>query len=563
MRDGTHLAMNLYYKESLKNAGPVILIRTVYNKDQVFNWSSAWPELIDRGYTIAVQDIRGRYASEGQYQVARGRREDGVDTLDWILTQPFSNGRVGLGGCSYQGETQVVLEATHHPALVVGQPQSPASGYYRPGRAWQSFSGGAFELAQTAGWFASNGTTESPQFDFSKYLANIDTLPTGTLLKRSGAPSSDYEAWRASDPDGTFFRAMDLVMEDDSVSVPNLFFDTWYDYGARETLMMANQFRHKAQQERVREHQHLIIGPGTHCNFPQDDTELSVGERPMTGAALDYHQIQIDWYEQWLRPGSAAAKDIDKSRPFLTYYVMGANAWRTADAWPLPNTVRQRWYLGSKSSDDSNKDGHLILHPSSETSSTTFLYDPDDPVPSLGGHACCTGSDKEAGGYDQSEIEQRDDVLVFTSAPLQQGMETTGLFNARLFVSSSAVDTDFTVKLVDVYPDGKAYNVQEGIVRMRYRNSLRKPELITPGEVYEVDVDLNATSNYFAAGHRIRVEISSSNFPRFERNLNTGEPNGEGTHFIKATNTVWHGGHTASYLDLPMIPVTHLQDTAR
>ncbi len=541
MRDGVKLATDIYHNGDTSSAKPVILVRTVYGKNQTFGWNPVWAELVKQGYAVLIQDIRGRFESEGVYDIARGRREDGIDTLDWIVAQSWSNGKVGLSGCSYLGETQVVLEATNHPALVVGQPQSPASGYYKPGRAWQSFSGGAFDLAQTAGWFAGSGAIErGTQFDFERYLSIIDTLPTISLLERAGAPKTAYEAWRTSEPDGEYFRTMDLVMADDKVSTPNLFFDTWYDYGARETLMMANQFKRTAQSDAA-EHQQLIIGPGTHCNFAESPDQLSVGERPMSNGHFAYEQAQIDWYNYWLK----GEKNASLERPFLTYYLMGANEWRTANEWPLTNTKRTNWYLHS--------DGRLSLDTQVQTGSVTYTYDPANPVPSHGGHSCCTGSDSEAGGYDQRANQSRADVLTFRSEPLVEGVEVTGLITATLFVSSSAVDTDFTVKLIDIYPTGEAYNVQEGIVRMRYRDSLREPTLIEPNKVYEVQVDLNASANYFAKGHRIAVEVSSSNFPRFERNLNTGENNSLGTEFIKADNSIWMGGIKASYLQLPII----------
>ena len=576
MRDGIHLSTDIYFNGENDKPRPTILIRTVYNKNSAFDWNPVWKALVAQGYAIAIQDIRGRYESEGKYTVARGRREDGEDTLDWITRQPWSNGKVGLSGCSYLGEAQVVLQTTQHAALVVGQPQSAASGYYRPGRAWQSFSGGAFELGQTAGWFASNGAKvfygppltgearsqwfqssarqnyqSSPKQNFDRYLENIATLPVISLLSRSEVPPSDFESWRNSVPDDDYFRSMDLVKSGDSTSVPNLFFDTWYDYGARETLMMANQFKAQASTAEARKHQYVVIGPGTHCNFPQSEKELSAGERPISNTARNYSQIQLDWYNYWLN----GEKNISIERPFLTYYVLGADEWRTADAWPIPGTEMTHWYLSASGpANSASGAGKLVQHAEAGQGRDRFHYDPSNPVPSLGGHTCCTGSDTEAGGYDQSEIEARNDVLVYTSAPLEEGIEVTGLIKAHLFVSSSAKDTDFTVKLVDVYPDGRAFNVQEGVQRMRYRNSLRTPELMVPGEVYEIEVDLNATSNFFAPGHRIRIEVSSSNFPRIERNLNTGASNADTSQYQVARNTIWHGGEHASYLELPVIP---------
>ncbi|WP_157726577.1 CocE/NonD family hydrolase [Thalassotalea crassostreae] len=576
MRDGIHLSTDIYFTGQLNKPRPTILIRTVYNKNNTFSWNPVWQQLVDQDYAVVIQDIRGRYESEGNYNIGRGRREDGIDTLDWITKQPWSNGKVGLSGCSYLGEAQVVLEATNHPALVVGQPQSAASGYYRPGRAWQSFSGGAFELGQTAGWFASNGskvfhgpnlTGEErsqwfnsrqskkfdmlPEFDFKQYLKNLMTLPTINILERSGAYPSDYKKWISANPDDNYFQTMDLVKSNDSVSVPNLFFDTWYDYGARETLMMAEQFRKYGKTELAKAHQYVVIGPGTHCNFPTQDEELSAGQRPLKNTTQSFEKIQIDWFNYWLKGENNSAI----KRPFLTYYVLGENRWRSAEQWPLPNTNYQKWYLSKISKANSRLGGGQLSRskPSAAVLSDSFIYDPANPIPSLGGHTCCTGSDKEAGAYDQSTIELRNDVLVYTSAALKQGIEVTGLIKAHLFVSSSAKDTDFTVKLVDVYPDGKAYNVQEGVLRMRYRDSLESPTLMKPDKVYEIEVDLNATSNYFSKGHQIRVEISSSNFPRIERNLNTGESNHLGTYFIEAKNTVWLSDEKASYIELPVI----------
>jgi putative CocE/NonD family hydrolase len=575
MRDGVHLSTDVYFEGEVRKGRPSILIRTVYNKNYVFRWNPVWEKLVSQGYAIVIQDIRGRYESEGSYQIARGRREDGWDTLEWILNQPWANGKVGLGGCSYQGETQIVLEATKHPSLVVGQPQSAASGYYRPGRAWQSFSGGAFELGQTAGWFAGEGTNvfygpnltgESrsdwfndkrshnykmrPDFDFNKYLKNIKTLPTISLLSRSGATPNDFDLWRANTPDGDYFRSMDLVDANDRISVPNLFFDTWYDYGSRETLMMAEQFRQNARTDLVKHNQFVVIGPGTHCNFPQRESEKSVGNRPLDNVAYDYESLQLNWFNKWLK---GEDNNINQ-RPFLTYYVMGEHKWRYSDSWPLKNTKYTKWYLDhSVQANSLSSDGTLTIAKPLKEKNDSFVYDPEDPVPSLGGHTCCAGTDTEAGGYDQTEIERRGDVLVYSSPVLKKGIEVTGLIKANLFVTSSAKDTDFTVKLVDVYPDGRAFNVQEGVIRMRYRESLRSPSLINPGQIYEVEVDLNATSNFFTEGHKIRVEVSSSSFPRIERNLNTGEENYKGTHFISATNSILLGGKHASYIELPVI----------
>jgi putative CocE/NonD family hydrolase len=574
MRDGTRLSTDIYIPEGADGKLPVILLRTVYGKNTVFDNSPALNAALQRGYVVAVQDVRGRYESEGDYVIATGRREDGYDTVDWLIAQDWSNQKVATAGCSYLGETQVVLAAAKHPNHLAAVPMSPASGYYAPGRAWQAFDGGVFELGQTAGWFAGSGTKvflqppasidrqewfrspaaklykQDPEIDFSKYLPFLKTLPTYDLLKRAGLPPTDYELWVSSLPDSGYFREMDFVQASDSVDVPMLFMDSWYDYGAAETLAMFNQFQKKGLSERSRNNQFIIIGPSTHCGYPYATENTIVGERELGDARLDFFGIQLDWYDYWL-------KGIDNgvtNMPKIQYYLMGKNAWRSADQWPLDGTVYTKLYLDSGGEANSRMgDGVLLFSPPERDVLDQFVYDPATPVPSLGGHTCCTGTDTEAGGYDQSTIEMRDDILVYTSEVLGEGIEVTGPLKVVLQVSSSAVDTDFTAKLVDVYPDGRAFNIQEGALRMRFRESLSKKVLMTPGEVYEIELDLHASSNYYAEGHRIRLEVSSSNFPRWERNLNTGGNNFDETEWKTATNRVHHSKKHLSYVVLPVI----------
>jgi putative CocE/NonD family hydrolase len=275
-----------------------------------------------------------------------------------------------------------------------------------------------------------------------------------------------------------------------------------------------------------------------------------VGERELGDARLDVIGLQLRWFDYWL-------KGIDNGvtgMPRLQYYVMGRNRWQTAAAWPIPGTQFRKLYLGSRGRANSRRgDGLLSFEQPAGGATDTFLYDPAAPVPSLGGHSCCTGTDKESGAYDQSEVELRDDVLVYTSATLADGLEVTGPLELVLHVSSSAPDTDFTAKLVDVYPDGRAFNVQEAALRMRYREGFDADLRMRPSEVYRVRLDLHVTSNYFGAGHRIRLEVSSSNFPRWDRNLNTGGRNYDESEFTTANNTVHHSTTYPSYLVLPIV----------
>ncbi|MEC8822183.1 MAG: CocE/NonD family hydrolase, partial [Pseudomonadota bacterium] len=321
-------------------------------------------------------------------------------------------------------------------------------------------------------------------------------------------------------------------------------------YGPAETIEMFKTFQRNAQSEQARNNQFLIIGPGTHCDYTESTDDAIVGARNLGDASLNYSALQLQWYDYWLKGKENAITEM----PHIQYYVMGKNQWRNSEVWPLASTNYQKWYLAGKGKAQSRTgDGLLSLNLPENDTRDSYVYDPADPVPSLGGHTCCTGSDTEAGGYDQSEIELRQDVLVYTSPELIHGFEVTGELKAVLYVSSSAVDTDFTVKLVDVYPTGKAYNIQEGAIRMRYRNSLSDSQLIEPGKIYQVEVALNVTSNYFAAGHKLRVEISSSNFPRWERNLNTGGNNYDETNWKTAQNTIYHSAIYPSHLVLPVI----------
>jgi len=332
--------------------------------------------------------------------------------------------------------------------------------------------------------------------------------------------------------------------------MPMLFMDSWYDYGTAETLAMFNQFQKKGLSKRTRNNQFIIIGPSTHCGYPYATEQTMVGERDLGDARLDFFGIQLDWYDYWLKGIDNGVTEMPK----IQYYLMGKNEWRSADQWPLAKTTYTKLYLDSGGEANSRLgDGVLSFEPPQTDIVDQFVYDPATPVPSLGGHTCCTGTDTEAGGYDQSAIEMRDDVLVYTSAVLEQGIEVTGPLKVVLQVSSSTVDTDFTAKLVDVYPDGRAFNIQEGALRMRHREGLSKKVLMTPGEVYEIELDLHASSNYYAAGHRIRLEVSSSNFPRWQRNLNTGGNNYDETEWQTATNRVFHTETKLSYVVLPVI----------
>jgi len=538
MRDGVRLATDLYFPLDSEETMPVVLWRTVYSKQNSFVNEPLIPMLVEQGYVVAVQETRGRGDSEGEFVPTVGDRNDGYDTVSWLTSQPWSNQKLGTAGCSALGEVQLLLAATRHPHHLTAIPETSASGYNIRGRPWASFDGGVFELAQTAGWFAGDPSR-----------VNYSYLPIIDILKNAGIPPSDYENFARSHPEGEYFMNLEWVRPGDTLDVPALFFDSWYDYGAAETLALFNVLQEESSSARARENQFVVIAPGTHCSYRNTEDIVPVGERDLGDFRIDVFALQLQWFDYWLKGIDNGVTD----RPKIQYYLMGKNEWKSASAWPVPGTRYEKLYLGSSSRANSRiGNGTLSFTLSDGAGSDYFVYDPANPVPSLGGHSCCTGTDTESGSYDQSDIELRPDILVYTSEPLAGGLEVTGPLEVVLRVSSSAVDTDFTAKLIDVYPDGRAFNVQEGALRMRYRDGLDQDLRMEPGEIYTARLDLHATSNFFGPGHRVRLEISSSNFPRWSRNLNTGGNNFDESEWIVAENVVYHSKENPSYIILPV-----------
>ena len=570
MRDGVRLATDLYFPVGADTPLPVVQIRTPYGKLPHRREASAARYFASHGFAVAVQDMRGRYQSEGEYFVSRADREDGYDMVSWLADQPWSNGRIGTYGCSYLGENQMQLAATRNPHHAAALPQAAGGSY----RYFGVIFGGVTELAASLGWFRGAGSkvfyrippgtareemlqveemiNPAPNPGELDFQAAWRTLPYIDMLKASGAPPTDFEAFVSHEPGDPWWDRIGYVQPDDRFDVPALHVNSWYDLGVGETLKLFNLLSDNAESDRARDNQFAIISPTDHCTSEIATSRTVVGERDLGDARLDYWTIYLDWFDHWLR-GDA---DADFDMPRLQYYLMGANEWRTAGSWPVEGTEFRPMYLHSGGSANTRAgDGRLSWEaPAEEQPADTFTYDPDDPVPTIGGPVCCTGTaDAPAGGFDQSAVEDRDDVLVYTSEPLDEGIEVTGPIELVLYVSSDAPDTDFVGKLVDVHPDGRAINVQEGILRARYREGYGRKVWMEPGEVYELRIDLQATANYFGAGHRIRLEITSSSFPRWERNLNTGGRNHDETEWELARNSVHHAPTHASRLIVPIV----------
>lgn len=581
MRDGIRLATDLYLpKTDAAAKAPVVLIRTPYGNTPGHSFYEAPAAFFaSHGYVVAVQDKRGRFRSEGLYVAEGGDADDGYDTVDWLSKQSWSNGRIGTYGCSYAGDIQVILAKTKHPALKAMIPQGSSgvagsiAGMYRyfGGRI-----GGALELAAYVGWFSEHGQKAtphlSPELDHANYNAlyaryvqptkpvTIDYqrawnhLPVKDALRDQGFLFTDFEDNVTKRPGDPYWSTLPYMTDDYTSDVPALFVNSWYDMGADVTLMEFNHFRAHSVSALARANQYAIISPTAHCNSESEEApDAKVGSRPVGDTRFDYWQTYLTWFDYWLKGDTAAQKKVTEW-PHLRYFVMGKNIWSSADAWPITGARPYTLYLSStKGANSLFGDGRLQPNSVSDrvAASDSFVYDPANPVPSLGGQICCTGMvDFLQGSQDQRVIEARHDVLVYTSATLTTGIEATGPVEIVLYGGSSAVDTDFTVKLIDVYPDGRAFNVLESIFRARYRDGQEKEVWMKQGEVYEMHIPMLATSNYFGPGHRVRIEVSSSNFPRFDRNLNVGGNNAEATHWVIASNSIHHSASYPSRLIL-------------
>jgi putative CocE/NonD family hydrolase len=576
MRDGVRLSTDLYFPRIEQSTLPVIMIRTPYSKTGFGGRTEKLATMMaGQGYVVAVQDKRGRYESEGTYLIFGGDADDGYDSVDWLSKQPWSNGRVGTYGCSYSGDVQMLAAQERHPALKAMIPQASFSPIGSAGGQYKYFgmrTGGAVNLAGNIHWFLEAGSKiyyrpppgltheqfleVSKFFDPAPHVKSPDYpklwwhLPIVDTLQFAGAPPTDFADAVSRDVTDPWWDQGHYMTDQYRSDVPALFVNSWYDFGARETIFEFEMLRRQSVSALARDNQFLLISPTTHCRSEYAGADDLVGERDVGDARLDYWSIYFKWFAYWLKGEKNAITDM----PRVRYYLMGKNEWRSARDWPIPGTHLTKFFLSSTGHANSlNGDGKLSTQVAASDAVDRFVYDPGNPVPSFGGPLCCTDGSNAGGSYDQRKIEVRDDVLVYTSAPLDKGIEVTGPIDAVLSVSSDAKDTDFTAKLVDVYPDGRAFNIQEGILRARYREGQTRKAWLQPGDIVSLRIDMGATSNYFGAGHRIRLEVSSSSFPRWDRNLNTGGRNYDETAWLIAHNAVHHSVAHTSYLLLPVV----------
>jgi putative CocE/NonD family hydrolase len=564
MRDGTVLFADIY-RPSGPGRYPVILTRTAYDRTGVS--PSFGIRAAGEGYVLVSQDIRGRYASEGVFHAFPNEANDGYDTCAWICEQPWSNGRIGTFGASYVGLTQWQAALAGAPGVEAMVPNVTAADYHE---GW-CYQGGAFELSflksWTLTWLATDTARRLAASDpaFQTKLetlwdrcdameADFDIMPlAGDPLLAELAPY--YDEWLAHPDHGPFWDQYKVDGNYGRLDQAVLHAGGWYDVFLGGTIQNYMGMRAGAKTEAARKAQRLLIGPWDHMTITNQTPvgEYDPGVRSWYGT-IDFDGIHLRFYDRYLR-------DMDngvEEEPPVRIFVMGENRWRLENEWPLARTAFTDFYFHSDGSANTlNGDGVLSREePSAGSRPDHYIYDPLNPVPNMGGGLCCNEAKSNGGQYDQRSVEARPDVLCYTSAPLEQPVEVTGPVTVTLYASSSAVDTDFTAKLVDVCPCGCVVNLTDGIIRARYRNGTGQQELMSPGEVYTFEIDCWATSHLFGAGHQIRVEISSSNFPRFDRNPNTGGviATTKREECIVAHQTIHHSQEYPSRIRLPIVP---------
>ena len=543
MRDGVVLRADLY-RPAMGERFPVLLMRTYYHNQVPFKVD--WAVKCARaGYAVVLQDIRGRFDSDGFWRPYVDDPQDGHDTLQWIGSQPWCDGNIGTFGVSYDGFTSTLSAPLGSPCLKAMMPFASQEDNYGHIR-----NQGVLEL-----WNAVNFAAMGQRAHATSLWSAVDIetvwkrLPLLTLMD----DIVDRPFYRKVIEHYTFddfWKSYSLKGKYKDVKAPAYNLTGWYDNLLHEGFKQFRGWSQEGGSPEVRARSRLLVGPWTHYY-------ISSGGGVDYGSDLNFiPEEMVDTSDEILRWFDQRLKGIDTGiddEPPLKLFVMGANVWRQEDEWPLPNTQFTRFYLHSGGRANSLfGDGVLRMAPPGPGKPDTYDYNPADPVPSWGGQIQPPAM---SGPRDRRSVERRDDLLVYTSDPLQQDTEVTGPVDLLLYASSSAPDTDFTVTLVDVHPAGKATILCEGIVRARFRESVERPTLVEPGKIHPYHISLWETSNSFKAGHRIRVEVSSSNFPRFDRNLNTGNPPGFDAEIRVATQTIYHDRDHPSHIVLPIVPV--------
>jgi len=582
MRDGIGLATDIYRPKSNIKV-PIIFSRTPYNfntwrdgKENEGTYKRAY-EAVKRGYAYVVQNERGRYFSEGEWDILGTPLTDGYDAFSWMSSQAWSNGKIGTLGCSSTAEWQMAVAALDHPSHAAMVPQGYGAGVGRVGDYFEQgnwYRGGVEQLL-FASWLygvehdkfkprVPIGATqedlirisrfydlapENPPVDWAEAFQH---LPLQDLLKNVNGKKEVFDKMIRRKPNDPDWYKGGLYHDDMDIGVPSFWFVSWYDIATSPNIALFNHVRNNAKDLSVRDDQYLVIAPTLHCGYTRASENTIVGERSVGDARLNYDEQIYNWFDLMLK---GKDNDFKDKTPRVQYYTMGSNKWQSSETWPPENSEMTTFYLSSNGNANTlNGDGALTsLKRKIVNNKDSFTYDPMNPIKSNGGGVCCSGNAIQGGAFDQKEMELNENILVYTTDSLKDGMEISGFINSTLYLSSDVKDTDITIKIIDVYPDGRAYNLDETIQRVRYREGYDKEVFMEKDKVYKVNMTPMSTSNYFKKGHKIRLEISSSNFPRFARNLNTGGDNYNETESIIANNTIYHSKKYLSSITLPII----------
>jgi uncharacterized protein len=536
MRDGIVLRADLYLPETDRPVGAIVN-RTPYDKSSpLIQLAAIEPErVVDAGFALVCQDVRGRFASEGEFYTFFCDVEDTYDTVEWTAAQHWCDGNVGMAGRSYAAAVQWLGAAEQPPHLKAISPIVTGSDFYN---GW-IYEGGAFQFGFNVFWI---WLMSNPR-GISKLDGVYKHLPLRTLPIDDLAWARLYAHWLAHSTDDHYWRSLAINRRYDKMQVPAFIIGGWYDVFIRGTLENYVGMRARGGSSESRAPR-LLVGPWAHGStygpYPDHSFELFAPDD-----ALDVADLQLRFFAHHLR-GDANGLDDE---PPVRLFVMGENRWRTEDDWPLARAKETLWHLRA--------DGRLSQEPPGDEAPDRFIYDPGDPAPTVGGPTSLPARMMKAnsGPLDQSRLDERTDVLRYTSDPLDTPLEVTGPLSLRLHAATSALDTDFVAKLVDVAPDGTAIILTEGVLRTRFREGYGRELLLQPNDPVELRIDLGATSNVFLPGHRMRVLITSSSFPRFDRNTNTGRPLGvDGPDDLQvAEQTVFHDASRPSRLLVPVV----------
>jgi hypothetical protein len=549
MSDGVILYADVYLP-SEPGRYPTLVSRTPYGVQRDGS-HEMFVKFAQHGYAVVFQDVRGRYESEGKWEPFRDEGKDGSETIEWAAAQPFSNGKVATCGGSYGGHNQWAAASQNPPHLVAAFPSLASTNIYAN---WLTM-GGAFRLSFNYGWGVVRMPNRImlPQFwhtenympENLKYDNILMHLPLNDMdMVYEGSIVQHYRDWLKHNSYDEYWKVISDEERFDKVAVPVHTLGGWFDIFIMGTINGYVGMRKQGATPEAKAGTRMIIGPWGH------GPTQSFGGVDFTPAAfVDMFELQLRFYDFHLK---GIKNGLDSEKPVELFY-MGINKWRGESDWPIPGTQYRELYLNSNGSANSVRgDGSLSFTKPVKSDIDTYLYDPQNPIPTTGGNNCC-GTPTIPGPADQRPVERREDVLVYTSEYLTDSLTIAGPVRMNLNASTDGSDTDWMIKLIDVYPNGYSMPVSEGILRARFRNGLDKINLLTPNQVYEYEIELTGTANVFLPGHRIRLDITSSNFPQFDRNPNTGEPLGTSSKTRIARQTIYHGGTHLSHIVLPVV----------